>query len=170
MNGGAIGGIRILLKIDRALVPALKWSSVACLVALLVLIAAGIFVRFVPIGSMGWADEVIEWAFVYMVFMGSVVLWRERSHFRVELIPHWLAGTRGEQVLEVTLGLLSLVFFLVFTYEGTVLVLRTTDNSPILDLPKLLWYAILPLSGIAFIGYTVRDFWLYLHGRTSLWK
>jgi TRAP-type C4-dicarboxylate transport system permease small subunit len=119
---------------------------------------------------MGWADEVIEWAFVYMVFMGSVVLWRERSHFRVELIPHWLAGTRGEQVLEVTLGLLSLVFFLVFTYEGTVLVLRTTDNSPILDLPKLFWYAILPLSGIAFIGYTVRDFWLYLHGRTSLWK
>jgi TRAP-type C4-dicarboxylate transport system permease small subunit len=163
-------GLRILLKIDRALVPALKWSSVACLLALLVLIAAGIFVRFVPIGSMGWADEVIEWAFVYMVFMGSVVLWRERSHFRVELIPHWLAGTRGGRALEVTHGLLSLVFFLVFTYEGTVLTLRTTDNSPILDIPKLLWYAILPLSGFAFIGYTVRDFWLYLHGRTSLWK
>jgi len=158
-------GIRIFPKIDRVLIPILKWSSVFCLLALLVLIAAGIFVRFVPIGSMGWADEVIEWAFVYMVFMGSVVLWRERSHFRVELIPHWLAGTQGERALEGTLGLLSLVFFLVFTYEGTVLVLRTTDNSPILDLPKLFWYAILPLSGMAFIGYTVRDLVLLFRRR-----
>ncbi len=157
--------IKILLNIDRALVWVLKWSSVGCLVALLVLIAAGIFVRFVPIGSMGWADEVIEWAFVYMVFMGSVVLWRERSHFRVDLIPQWLAGTRGERVLDLSLGLLSLVFFLVFTYEGSVLTMRTTDNSPILDVPKLLWYAILPLSGIAFIGYTVRDLVLLFRGR-----
>jgi len=147
------------------LVRALKWSSVGCLVALLVLIAAGIFVRFVPIGSMGWADEVIEWAFVYMVFMGSVVLWRERSHFRVDLIPQWLAGTRGERALDISLGLLSLVFFLVFTYEGGVLTMRTMDNSPILDVPKLLWYAILPLSGIAFIGYTVRDLVLLFRGR-----
>ncbi len=158
--------IKILLNIDRALVWVLKWSSVGCLVALLVLIAAGIFVRFVPIGSMGWADEVIEWAFVYMVFMGSVVLWRERSHFRVDLIPQWLAGTRGERVLDLSLGLLSLVFFLVFTYEGSVLTMRTTDNSPILDVPKLLWYAILPLSGIAFIGYTVRDLVLLFRGRS----
>ena len=155
--GEILEEIKILLKIDRALVPALKWSSVGCLVAVLVLMAAGIFVRFVPIGSMGWADEVIEWAFVYMVFMGSVVLWRERSHFRVDLVPQWLAGTRGGRALDISLGLLSLVFFLVFTYEGTVLVLRTTDNSPILDIPKLLWYVILPLSGMAFIGYTVRD-------------
>lgn len=147
------------------MVRALKWSSVGCLVALLVLIAAGIFVRFVPIGSMGWADEVIEWAFVYMVFMGSVVLWRERSHFRVDLIPQWLAGTRGERALDISLGLLSLVFFLVFTYEGGVLTMRTMDNSPILDVPKLLWYAILPLSGIPFIGYTVRDLVLLFRGR-----
>jgi len=157
--------IKIPLRIDRALVPALKWSSVGCLVALLVLIAAGIFIRFVPIGSMGWADEVIEWAFVYMVFMGSVVLWRERSHFRVDLVPQWLAETRGGRALDISLGLMSLVFFLVFTYEGTVLVLRTTDNSPILDLPKLFWYAILPLSGMAFIGYTVRDLVLLFRRR-----
>jgi len=163
--GEILEEIKILLKIDRALVPALKWSSVGCLAALLVLIAAGIFIRFVPIGSMGWADEVIEWAFVYMVFMGSVVLWRERSHFRVDLVPQWLAGTRGGRALDISLGLLSLVFFLVFTYEGTVLVLRTTDNSPILDIPKLFWYAILPLSGMAFIGYTVRDLVLLFRRR-----
>ncbi len=157
--------IEILKKIEDRLALSLRWATVGCFVGLLFLIGVGIFVRFIPFFSMGWADEVIEWAFVYMVFMGSVVLWRERSHFRVDLVPKWLAGTRGGRALDTSLGLLSLVFFLVFTYEGTVLVLRTTDNSPILDLPKLFWYAILPLSGMAFIGYTIRDLVLLFRGR-----
>jgi TRAP-type C4-dicarboxylate transport system permease small subunit len=119
---------------------------------------------------MGWADEVIEWAFAWMVFLGTAVLWRERTHFRVDLIPNWLAGSKAGRMLEIFLSLLSLVFFVVFTYQGGVLTMRTTDNSPILDLPKAAWYIVMPISGAAIIGYTVRDFWLYLHGRTSLWK
>jgi len=159
-----------LKKTERAFVLTLKWSSVGCLVGLLVFLSAGIFVRFVPVGSMGWADEVIEFAFAWMIFFGTAVLWRERTHFRVDLIPNWLAGSRAGQILEIILGLLALVFFLVFTYEGGVLTMRTTDNSPILDLPKALWYMIMPISGAILIGYTVRDLWLLFHGRTSLWK
>jgi TRAP-type C4-dicarboxylate transport system permease small subunit len=137
---------------------------------LLILIGAGIFVRFIPFFPMGWADEVIELAFAWMVFIGSAVLWRERTHFRVDLIPNWLAGSRAGHTMEIFLSLLSLAFFLVFTYEGGLLTIRTTDNSPILDLPKAIWYIIMPISGAAIIGYTVRDLWLLFYGRTSLWK
>jgi len=157
-----------LEKTERGLILTLKWSSVGCLVGLLVFLSAGIFVRFVPIGSMGWADEVIEWAFAWMVFMGTAVLWRERTHFRVELIPHWLAGSRGGQILETLLGLMALAFFLVFTYEGGILTLRTTDHSPILALPKALWYMILPTCGCILIGYTIRDLLLLFRGRSHL--
>ena len=152
------------------MVLSLRWATVGCFVGLLFLIGAGILARFIPFFPMGWADEVIEWAFAWMVFLGTAVLWRERTHFRVDLIPNWLAGSRAGHILEIFLSLLSLVFFLVFTYEGGVLTMRTTDNSPILDLPKAAWYIVMPISGAAIIGYTVRDFWLYLHGRTSLWK
>jgi TRAP-type C4-dicarboxylate transport system permease small subunit len=162
--------IEILKKIEDRLALSLRWATVGCFVGLLFLIGVGIFVRFIPFFSMGWADEVIEWAFAWMVFMGTAVLWRERTHFRVDLIPNWLAGSRAGHILEICLSLLSLVFFLVFTYEGGVLTMRTTDNSPILDLPKAAWYIVMPISGAAIIGYTVRDFWLYLYGRTSLWK
>ena len=62
-------------------------------------------------------------------------------------------------------ALAILVFFLVFTYEGTVLALRTKDNSPILDIPKVFWYVIMPVSGMAFIGYTVRDLVLLFRRR-----
>jgi TRAP-type C4-dicarboxylate transport system permease small subunit len=162
--------IEILKKIEDRLALSLRWATVGCFVGLLFLIGVGIFVRFIPFFSMGWADEVIEWAFAWMVFLGTAVLWRERTHFRVDLIPNWLAGSKAGRMLEIFLSLLSLVFFVVFTYQGGVLTLRTTDNSPILDLPKAAWYIVMPISGAAIIGYTVRDFWLYLHGRTSLWK
>lgn len=154
-----------LEKTERAFVLILKWSSVGCLVGLLVFLSAGIFVRFVPIGSMGWADEVIEFAFAWMIFFGTAVLWRERSHFRVDLIPNWLAGSRAGHMLDIILSLMALVFFLVFTYEGGVLTMRTTEDSPILALPKALWYMIMPTSGCMLIGYTVRDLWLLWRGR-----
>jgi TRAP-type C4-dicarboxylate transport system permease small subunit len=114
---------------------------------------------------MGWADEVIEWAFAWMIFMGTAVLWKERTHFRVELIPHWLAGSQAGKILEIFLSLMALAFFLVFTYEGGVLTMRTTDNSPILDLPKAFWYGIMPISGVILLGYTIRDLWLLSRGR-----
>lgn len=159
----------ILKKVDLGLVLFLRWATVGCFVGLLFLIGAGIFARFIPFFPMGWADEVIEWAFACMVFLGTAVLWRERTHFRVDLIPNWLAGDRAGRILEIILSLLSLVFFLVFTYEGGLLTLRTADNSPILDLPKAIWYIIMPISGAAIIGYTVRDLWLLFNGRTTLW-
>ncbi len=157
----------ILKKAEFTLALSLRWMTIACFVGLLFLIGAGIFSRFIPFFSMGWADEVIEWAFAWMVFVGTAVLWRERTHFRVDLVPHWLAGGRAGHILEIFLSVLSLIFFLVFTWEGGLLTLRTTDNSPILDLPKAAWYIVMPISGAAIIGYTVRDLWLYFHGRTS---
>lgn len=155
----------ILKRADRGLAAILKWSSVASLVGLLILIAAGVFVRFVPVASMGWADEIIEFGFIWMVFFGSAVLWRERTHFRVDFIPLWLAGKTAGRVLELFLNFLSLVFLAVLSGEGWQLAMRATDESPILAWPKTLWYIVVPISGAIMLGYTIRDIWLLLRGR-----
>ncbi len=157
--------IEKLWKIESGLVLSLRWATVGCFLGLLILIGAGIFARFIPFFPMGWADEVIEWAFAWMVFLGSAVLWRERTHFRVDLIPNWLARSNAGRMLEIFLSLLSLVFFAVFSYQGGVLTMRTTDNSPILDLPKAAWYIVMPISGVAMLGYTVRDLVLLFRGK-----
>jgi TRAP-type C4-dicarboxylate transport system permease small subunit len=155
-----------LEKAERNFVLVLKWGSVAFLVGLFLLIGAGVFVRFVPIASMGWADEIIELGFAWMVFFGSTVLWRERSHFSVDLIPGRLAGSRAGCILEIFLGLLCLLFFVILSYEGWVLALSVEDRSPILNLPKIFWYVIVPIAGTMMLGYTVRDIWLLFHGRS----
>ena len=53
-------GKESLRKGGQILDSVMRWGSVFCLVCIFILIAAGIFVRFVPISSMGWADEIIE--------------------------------------------------------------------------------------------------------------
>ncbi len=135
----------------------MRWGSVICFVGLLFFVAAGVFVRFIPISSMGWADEIIEFAFAWMVFLGAAVLWRARGHFRVEILPVRLAGKKSGRVLEIFLSLSAFVFLLVFTYEGGLLAIRATDRSPILELPRTLWYMVIPISGAIMIGYTIRD-------------
>ena len=157
----------IFKKSEQALAQIMRWGSIGCLVGLLFFVSAGVFVRFVPISSMGWADEIIEFGFAWMVFLGAAVLWRGRSHFRVEVLPERLAGKKSGRMLEILLSLCALVFLLVFTYEGGLIAIRATDRSPILELPRTLWYMVLPISGAIMIGYTIRDVITFFRGRSS---
>jgi TRAP-type transport system small permease protein len=155
-------------QMDRGLAEAMRRVCIAAFVVLIVLVTTLILIRFVPLFSLGWADEIVEMAFAWMTFLGAAVLWRSRSHFRVDLIPNMLAGTRAGQALEISLSFMSLLFFLVFTYEAAVLTLRTAMPSPILAWPKALWYMGMPIAGFIMIGYTLRDLWLFFHGHTIL--
>jgi len=129
------------------------------LVSLLILVSGNVIFRFIPILSMGWADEIIEFFFAWMIFLCAANLWRERSHFRVELIPNRLANKKSGRNLEISLCILALFFFLVFSYEGGILSAKATDRSPIMEWPRYLWYFVLPFSGGIIIVYTMRDLW-----------
>ena len=143
-------------RADRALEAVLRWVSIVCMFVLVVLVSVLVLVRFFPIMSLGWADEIVELAFAWMVFMGTAAVWRRNEHITIDFIPQALAGTRAGRVLEVIVSLLILGFLAVFTWQGFLLTLRaTTNTSPMLTLPRPLWYAVVPVSGLVMIGYTV---------------
>jgi len=157
----------VFKKGEQALAYMMKWGSVGCLVGLLFFVSAGVFVRFVPVSSMGWADEIIEFAFAWMVFLGTAALWKRKNHFRVEMLPEKLAGKKSGMVLEIFLSLSAIIFLLVFTYEGSLIAIQATDRSPILELPRTLWYIIIPIAGAIMIGYTLRDLIALFRGQPS---
>jgi TRAP-type C4-dicarboxylate transport system permease small subunit len=136
---------------------ALQWGSVVWLVALWILVAAGVLVRFLSLGSMAWADEIVELAFAWMVFTGAAALWGEGTHFCVDLVLLRLGDSAAGRALRILLAALSLAFLLVFTYYGAILTVNATDSSPILEYPRRLTYVIMPLAGALMIGYTLRD-------------
>ncbi len=150
---------------DGILGTTLQWVSSLAMVALWILVTAAVIFRVVPIVSMGWSDEIVELAFAWMIFLCAADLCRQRKHFVVDLIPNLLAGTRAGRVLGIVLSLLSLAFLLVFTYQGIQLSILATDRSPYFELPKILWYGSLAISGLIMTGYAIRDSWLLFHGK-----
>ncbi len=143
-------------RFDRALEAVLRWMSVGCLVILAALVCALVLVRFYPIVSLGWSDEIVELAFAWMVFLGTAAIWRSREHITIDFIPQALVGTRAGRALEILLDLLALGFLLVFTWQGWLLTLQARGNtSPMLELPRPWWYASVPASGLVMMGYTL---------------
>jgi len=153
-------------RIDQFIAVFLRRGSIAMMVALVAFVAAGVVVRFLPFASMGWADEIIELAFAWLVFLGAAALWRDRTHFRVDLLPTRLGNSKAGLRLEIGLALLALGFFLVFTYQGGWVSYKATDRSPILELPRYLWYGVMPLAGAIIVGYTIRDLRALLKGKS----
>jgi TRAP-type C4-dicarboxylate transport system permease small subunit len=146
----------VAVRVDRGLDSALRWLSIFCLAILTVLVSALVVVRFFPLVSLGWSDEIVELAFAWMVFLGTAAIWRSHEHITIDFVPQALAGTRIGRVLEVLLGLLALGFLLVFTWHGWLLTVQARGNtSPMLELPRPWWYASVPVSGVVMIGYTI---------------
>ena len=144
-------------KVDRVVGITLRGGSSFCITSLWIIVTAIVLLRFLPIFSMGWTDEIVELLFAWMVFSGAAELCRQRKHFIVDLIPNMIAGTRTGHVLGIVIQLLALTFLLVFTYEGALLAIQATDRSPVFEYPKTLWYMSIPISGIIMVGYTLRD-------------
>jgi TRAP-type C4-dicarboxylate transport system permease small subunit len=143
-------------RADHALDAAMRWISIICLVVLLGLVSLIVLVRFWPVVALGWEDEVVELAFAWMVFLGSAAVWRSHEHIVIDFIPQALAGSPVGRALEVLVGVLVLGFLGVYTWYGWLLTLQSQGNtSPMLVLPKPIWYAAVPVSGLVMIGYTI---------------
>ncbi len=123
----------------------------------MILLSAVVFVRFVPVTSLGWSDEIVEWTFAWMVFTGVAVLWHDNDHFRVTWLENSLKGKKAGQAVDFLVKALSIVFLGIMTYYSFKLMVRAHDRSPILELPRHLWYACIPLSGFFMIVYSIRN-------------
>jgi TRAP-type C4-dicarboxylate transport system permease small subunit len=127
-------------------------AGLLLLVSVLILLRLGIFS--VP---MEWSDEAIELLFAWMVFIGTALVWGRREHIVVDLIPQMLAGTRAAWVLEVVCCVLALAFLGVFTWQGVTFTLQAQGNtSPILILPRPLWYVAMLIAGVMMLYHTLR--------------
>jgi len=135
----------------------LRLVPIACLVLLGLILLFNIVGRTFGPFSLTWFDEVVTMIFAWMVFIGAAALWREHSHFALDLVPDLVRGTRWHGVLLLAFAVIGLVFAGALTWYGWIFFGRTTATTPVLGWPQAWAYLCVPLGGAVMTVYAVRD-------------
>ena len=125
--------------------------------AMLVIVLAAVFRRYVLNHSLVWSDEVVRYLFVWFTLLGAAITLRDREHIRVEYFVELLpAGARRFIELVMLLGVL--LFYLAMLVLGFLWVYQTRGTStPALKWPlNWFFYAALPTSSVLGAWYGLR--------------
>ena len=148
-----------LRTIDRIVLAVLKVWTITLFVLLSLLVSANVFVRFIPVVSLHWFDEILELLYAYLIFYGSAALWITREHFSVGdwISGRILKGSRTKRLYRAVLEVLVLIFAGVFFYYSLHLTLLAHDVTNVFAIPKSVLYSCMPLAGAIMILYSIRN-------------
>lgn len=147
----------LLSTVDRLLVRTLRTICVLCFCLLLLLLSGNVFVRHFPVAAFYWFDEVVEWAFAWMVFLGAAALWARNEHFRLEWINCKIKGTAAGHLVAAALEVVSLFFIVIFFYQAFRLTALARDWTPVFNVSRRYLYACMPVSGAIMVVYSIRN-------------
>jgi TRAP-type C4-dicarboxylate transport system permease small subunit len=155
----------LLKSIDKVILTTLKWITITSFILLTILISANVLVRFFPIASLHWFDEIIELLYAYLVFYGAAALWISREHFGVgDWIVRRIRNVRMRYVYTTIIQFLVLCFAVIFFYYSLRLTLLARDVTNVFAIPKRVLYSCLPASGAIMIIYSIRNIVLEMIG------
>jgi TRAP-type transport system small permease protein len=147
-----------LNKMDRVILYILKAVTIISFVLLTLLISANVFVRFVPVVSLHWFDEIIELLYAYLVFYGAAALWISRDHFGVgDWLEKRIKGKGARHLYRIVIQLLVACFAVIFFYYSLKLTLLARDVTNVFAIPKRVLYSCLPVSGAIMAIYSLRE-------------
>ena len=153
----------LLNHIDRALVTILKWICIGLFIAITIILALNIVVRFVPIMSMHWFDEILELLYGALIFYGAAAVWVTHSHFSVgDWISKHLPSVRARFAYRLLVECFSLVFIAVFFWYAWDLFIKTEEQTTAFAMSKKWLYACMPITGGLMVLYSIKNMYLEL--------
>jgi TRAP-type C4-dicarboxylate transport system permease small subunit len=124
--------------------------TIAIYILILAIGAVQVFLRYIFGWSLFWAEEVITYCFVYLVFLGASLATRLNQHPYVDFLTLPL-GPKFVPFFNGLRDVSMLVYAAVLVYEGFILVQRTPSLTPALQFPYKFIYLSMPV-GCIFIG------------------
>jgi TRAP-type C4-dicarboxylate transport system permease small subunit len=147
-----------LKYVDKVILKTLKVVTITSFVLLTILISANVFVRFFPIVSLHWFDEIIELLYAYLVFYGAAALWISHEHFGVgDWIEKRIKNIRIKYAYRMMIELLVLCFVVIFFYYSLRLTMLARDVTNVFAISKRILYSCLPVSGAVMMIYSIRN-------------
>jgi len=135
-------------RIFRRFIDLVEWWSVLLLTLMVLLVALGVFFRYVLNSALAWYDEFASYLLVWLTFCGAVVVSHRHRHIGFEVIlGRMMPNTR--KIMEVVAEFFVLGFQVVLFHYGWLLTHKMGDETAVaLAWVKMRWvYSVLPITG-----------------------
>ena len=144
--------------LDKSLRLFLEWICIALFTAITLILSFNIFVRFVPIMSMHWFDEILELLYGAMIFYGAALVWINRGHFSVgDWISKHLKSMHARFAYRLLVELMSLIFIAIFFKYALDLMFHTEERTTAFAISKKWLYACMPITGGIMLVYSIKN-------------
>ena len=143
---------KMLTKLDNLIFKSFNVIAMTFLVILFLLMSINVILRFYPIITIGWFDEIIELLFVWMIFCEAAVLWKLKEHPYIDLVESKIKNDVNRYKLFILIEFINISFLSVFVYYSSSLIINATAWSPIFKIPKKIYYLSMPLTGVYMIA------------------
>jgi TRAP-type C4-dicarboxylate transport system permease small subunit len=143
--------------IDRLVQAVLKWLCILLFVGLTLILSGNIFIRYVPVMSFHWFDEVVELLYAGLVFYGAAAVWINKGHFSVgDWIGKRISNERSRHLYRVLLDVICLAFMLLLLKYSLRLVANAEELTPVFGISKKVHYSCMPISAALMAVYSVK--------------
>lgn len=154
-------------RILSAYCKALEAACALMMAAMVVLVFGNVLMRY--FFNSGWliSEEISRWLFVWMVFMGAIVVMRERGHMGTDMVIIRLPAKVQRLCLVVAQVIMLYITWLMLTGSwGQVAVNRETE-APVSGLSVGIFYFSGVLFAVSTLLILLHQFWLTVTGQLS---
>ncbi len=151
----------ILNILDRLVGRLCRWGVISGLIIVFGLLLVSILARPFSIQVSGY-DEIVELCFIWITMLGVIELWRTDKLYRVEFLD--ILSRNKPSARAALVQLLMLIFLGVLIYKGGQYALFTNESTAFMRMPKIYFYAAIPISGAIMSIYSLSRLLWHLHG------
>jgi TRAP-type transport system small permease protein len=155
--------VQAIHRFDRGLTLVLEWICITLFAAITAIMTLNIVVRFVPIMSMHWFDEILELLYGALIFYGAAAVWVAHGHFSVgDWISKFLKNVWVRFAYRLLVEAMSLIFIAIFFKYSLELTMGTEEQTTAFAMSRKWLYACMPITGGIMVLYSIKNMYFEL--------
>ncbi len=146
----------IIIRVCDVMTEGAKLLLGACIAAIVLITLGAVWQRYVMDSPLSWVEQVSNMLFIWIVFIGAAVLYRQNLHIGVDAFLMAL-NARNRAIWKWVIEALNLVFIVVlFVYSLKLTIQVLPNTSGALEISPAWYYISAPVSCLMMMIYFVE--------------
>jgi len=133
-----------------------KGIIILLIMLMFIIVGTNVFSRYVLNNSLGWADELSRFIFIWISFLGAVLAYLENEHVGLNFVVEKMPSIHIKNIINLISDLLVLFVVVFLCYYGWIVANSATNVSPALYIPMKTVYMVVPFSALLMVIISIQ--------------